>query len=80
MAVGADASGDDLNNFHPVINASGELVRWFKAEYGSTRCAGILQTNFSSAARVSRYLAENGIDRCRQIAQSVAGRVLELWD
>jgi hypothetical protein len=78
MAVGADISGDNLNNFHLAINASGELVRWFKAEYGSTRCADILQTDFSNAAGVGKYLAENGIDRCRQIAQSVAGRVLEL--
>jgi C_GCAxxG_C_C family probable redox protein len=47
MAVGADTSGDDLNNFQPVISAGGELARWFKAEYGSTRCADILQTDFA---------------------------------
>ena len=72
MASGGYAFKDDLNKFNRSINTGRRLAKWFQAEFGSTQCQTITGCDFSSAEGAGKYIAGDGITRCRRIANMVA--------
>ena len=78
MALGRDATADELNAFNPVMNRGHELARWFKREFGSTQCRALTGCAFASSADVRDYIATDGTAKCARIARRVAGRVDDL--
>lgn len=75
MAMGGDAFADKLNAFNKIMNLGHELLQWFAADFGSTRCRVVTQCDFSTTEGVRRYIERGGTARCSEIAQSVARRV-----
>jgi hypothetical protein len=78
MAVGGDASADNLNAFNPVVNLGHRLAKWFRGEFGSTQCRALTGCDFASTADVREYVANDGAARCARVAQRVAARVAEI--
>jgi C_GCAxxG_C_C family probable redox protein len=75
MVSGGDSFSDGVNKFNPAINAGHRLSKWFRTEFGSTQCQAITQCDFSCKAGVGKYIAEDGVTRCRGIAKRVADQV-----
>ena len=75
MVGKGDPFKDSVNKFNPAMNTGHRLAKWFRTEFGSTQCRAITQCDFSSAAGVEKYIASDGITRCRKIAKMVAERV-----
>ncbi len=75
IVTGGPAFRDTVNKFNPAMNRGGELAAWFTEQHGSTQCRTITGADFSSRADVEEYIREDGITRCRGIADTVAGRV-----
>jgi hypothetical protein len=75
MAVGGDASRDELNAFNHSMNQGHRLCQWFTREFGSTQCRAITDCDFSTVAGVERYVGSNTVARCRAIAYRVSARV-----
>ena len=75
MVSGGNAFTDGLNKFNPVLNTGHRLSKWFRKEFGSTQCQVITQCDFSCQAGVDKYIAGDGVTRCRQIAGMVAEQV-----
>ena len=80
MAVGGNASADELNAFNPVMNLGQKLAAWFRSEFGSIRCRDLTGCDFASADDVREYIATDGTARCAAIAERVAARVADLVD
>jgi hypothetical protein len=78
MAVGGDAFADSLNDFNKIMNLGHELARWFKTEFGSTSCRTLTHCDLCTKQDFRRYIENDGITRCRAIAEAVAHRVQEL--
>ena len=78
MAVGRNASADELNAFNPVMNLGHKLARWFEEEFGSTQCRDLTGCDFASTADVREYIATDTTTRCTRIAEQVAARVTDL--
>ena len=78
MAVGGNALADELNAFNPVMNLGHTLAKWFKGEFGSTRCRELTGCDFASTEDVREYIATDGTTRCTEIARRVAARVADL--
>jgi hypothetical protein len=71
-----DAMAEDINNFNKSIDLCSELGDWFQIEFGTTSCGELCGgCDFSDEADVERYLTNDGINRCKQITQSVAQKV-----
>jgi hypothetical protein len=75
MVSGGYAFKDDLNKFNWSLNTGHRLAKWFQAEFGSTQCQAITGCDFSCAGGVGKYIAGDGITRCRRIAKMVAEQV-----
>ncbi len=75
MVSGGYAFGDELNKFNPALNTGHRLSKWFRTEFGSTQCQAIIQSDFSYKAGVEKYIADDGVGRCRRIAKMVAEQV-----
>ena len=75
MVSGGAALDDSVNKFNPAMNTGYRLSKWFRREFGSTQCQAITQCDFSSTAGVEKYIASDGVTRCREIAKMVAGQV-----
>ena len=75
MVSGGNAFTDDVNKFNRALNTGHRLSKWFRAEFGSTQCQAITQCDFACQAGVGKYIAEDGITRCRGITKMVAEQV-----
>jgi C_GCAxxG_C_C family probable redox protein len=75
MMSGGNAFSDNLNKFNRAINAGHRLAKWFRKEFGSTQCQAVTGCDFSCAEGVGKYIAGDGIGRCRRIARMVAEHV-----
>ena len=75
MVSGGKAFDDSVNKFNPAMNTGYRLSKWFRKVFGSTQCQAITECDFSSTAGVEKYIASDGITRCRRIANMVAERV-----
>ena len=77
MTVGGDAFDDRLNKFNPSMNWGYHLSKWFRGEFGSTRCQAITGCDFSTLEGVREYMEKDQIAKCRGMAERVAERVRE---
>jgi C_GCAxxG_C_C family probable redox protein len=80
MVSGGFAFGDELNKFNRALNTGHRLAKWFRAEFGSTQCQAITQCDFSCKEGVGKYIASDGVTRCRRIAKMVAVQVQNIFD
>jgi C_GCAxxG_C_C family probable redox protein len=78
MVSGGDSFNDKVNKFNRALNTGHRLSKWFRAEFGSTQCQAITQCDFSCQTGVEKYIASDGITRCRRIAHMVAEQVLNI--
>lgn len=78
MIQGMDISDEEMNKFHRTINRGYRLATDFIAEYGSIECRTITGCNFAAAAGVEKYIADDNVAACRQIANWVAEQVQEI--
>jgi len=79
MKTGGNAFADHINKFNRVMNRGKSLAQWFSAEFGDTQCQAITGCDFSSPASVRRYIETDAVERCQDIAEKVAGKVVSLW-
>jgi C_GCAxxG_C_C family probable redox protein len=75
MVSGGNAFTDEVNKFNRALNTGHRLSKWFRTEFGSTQCRAITQCDFSCKAGIVKYIADDGVTRCRRIAQMVAEQV-----
>ena len=75
MVSGGDAFPDGVNKFNRALNTGHRLSKWFRNEFGSTQYQAITQYDFSCQAGVGKYIADDGVTRCRMIAKMVAEQV-----
>jgi C_GCAxxG_C_C family probable redox protein len=75
MVSDGNAFDDGVNKFNRAINTGHRLSKWFRKEYGSTQCQAITECDFSTAAGVEKYIAGEGITRCRRITDMAAEQV-----
>lgn len=75
MVSGGNAFTDEVNKFNRAINAAHRLSKWFRKEFGSTQCQAITQCEFSCKTGVRKYIANDGVTKCRRIAKMVAEQV-----
>jgi C_GCAxxG_C_C family probable redox protein len=75
MVSGGDPFPDGVNKFNRALNTGHRLSKWFRAEFGSTQCQAVTQCDFSCKAGVGKYIADDGVIRCRRIAKKVAEQV-----
>ncbi len=80
MANDGNAFDDRVNKFNRAMNTGYHLSKWFRAEFTSTQCRTIIGCDFSSAAGVEKYVASDGITRCRSIAKMVAEQVQNILE
>jgi C_GCAxxG_C_C family probable redox protein len=78
MAVHGDAFADDLNAFSKIMNLGHRLSEWFTAEFGSTQCRTLTQSDFSKTEDVQRYIDGGGTSRCHAMAERVARQVEDM--
>jgi hypothetical protein len=77
MTFGGDAFDEKINKFNRPMNTGYRMSKWFKQEFGSTQCQAITGCDFSTQAGVSKYIKDNCMTRCREIAARVAEKVQE---
>ncbi len=75
MTFGGDAFDDSINKFYRTMNAGHRMSKWFAREFGSTQCRAITRCEFSTPAGVNRYIENDCVTRCTEIAAMVAGHV-----
>jgi C_GCAxxG_C_C family probable redox protein len=80
MVSNGDPFKESVNKFNRAMNTAHRLAKWFRTEFGSTQCQAITQCEFSSAAGVEKYIASDGITRCRRIARMVAEQVQNILE
>ena len=80
MAVGGHAFADDLDALNRAMNKGHDLAKWFRSEFGSTRCCDITGADFSTLAGVLRYIESDGVSRCRDVARAVAARAGSMFE
>ncbi len=78
MAAAGDAFNDRVNKFNRSMNTGHRLSKLFRHEYGSTQCRALTGCDFASAAGVEKYIAGDGISKCRSIARLVAEQVQDI--
>jgi hypothetical protein len=78
MTFGGNAFDENINKFNRPMNAGYRMSKWFKKEFGSTRCREITQCDFSTEAGVNKYIESDCVTRCRDIAEKVAERVQKM--
>jgi C_GCAxxG_C_C family probable redox protein len=75
MTTGGNAFDETINKFNRSMNAGYRMSKWFVKEFGSTQCRAITQCDFSTQAGVSKYIENDGVTKCREIAKKVAEMV-----
>ena len=80
MVSGGNAFNDEVNKFNRALNTGHRLSKWFRTEFGSTQCQAITQCDFSCKAGVGKYIASDGITKCRKIAKMVAEQVQNIFE
>ncbi len=80
MATGGHAFADAADAVNGAMNEGHELARWFKREFGSTQCRELTACSFSSEPEVRRFVASDGVSRCRELARAVAAHVRGMLD
>ncbi len=75
MTFGGDAFDDSINKFNRTMNAGHHMSKWFAREFGSTQCRAITRCEFSTPAGVNRYIENDWVTRCAEIAAMVAEHV-----
>jgi hypothetical protein len=75
MTVGGNAFDEKINKFNRSMNSGYKLSRWFTKEFGSTQCQAITQCDFSDFTGVNKYIDDDRITKCKQIAEKVAEKV-----
>ncbi len=75
MTAGGNAFDESLNKFNRSMNTGYRMSKWFIREFGSTQCQAITRCDFSTMVGVSKYIENDCVTRCREIAEKVAGRV-----
>jgi C_GCAxxG_C_C family probable redox protein len=75
MVSGGNPFPDEVNKFNRALNTGHRLSKWFRKEFGSTQCQSITQCDFSCKAGVDKYIAGDGVTKCRRIAKMVAEQV-----
>lgn len=78
MAAGRDAFADDVNAFNRIMNLGHRLSERFIAEFGSTQCRAITQSDFSTAAGARHFVDSDGATKCAVIARTVARHVRDM--
>ena len=78
MKNGENALADDVNKFNRPMNIGTKLGEWFSEQFGSTQCRDIIDADLSMPVGVQKYIREDGVPRCRKIAEKTAGKVREL--
>lgn len=80
MVSGGYAFNDEVNKFNRALNTGHRLSKWFRTEFGSTQCQAITQCDFSCKESAGKYIASDGITRCRKIAKMVAEQVQNIFE
>lgn len=81
MIAGSNkALKDHINKANRAIRISNTLANQFKAEFGSTQCREILQTDVSTREGAETCRSGKAMDRCRNITDYVAERVGKIID
>ncbi len=75
MTTGGNAFDETINKFNRSMNTGYRMSKWFVKEFGSTQCQAITQCDFSTQAGVSKYIENDCMTKCREIAKKVAERV-----
>jgi hypothetical protein len=78
LLIDGDIKREDLNKFNRSINLSWKLAKWFKREFGSTRCRDLTRTDFNTPEGVDTYISENKLEHCKTIAEKTANKVREI--
>jgi hypothetical protein len=78
IAAGLDFMHERYNAFNNAMNIGNRLGLWFNERFGGTECKAILGKDLSTREGVDGYIAENTIDRCREISAGVAARVRDM--
>lgn len=75
MTAGGNAFDERINKFNSSMNLGFRMSRWFAREFSSTQCQGITHCDFSEAVGVDKFIENQQIERCREIAGKTAERV-----
>jgi hypothetical protein len=75
MTFGGNAFDEKINKFNRSMNAGYRMSKWFKQEFGSTQCRAITGCDFSTRGGVTRYIGNECVSGCREIAKKVAEKV-----
>ena len=78
MTAGGYAFEEGINKFNRSVNRGDQLSKWFVKEYGSTQCQAITQCDFSNPEGVRKYMEDDRITRCKEIAEKVAEKVQQI--
>lgn len=78
MTAGGYAFEEGINKFNPSVNRGDRLSKWFVKEFGSTQCQAITQCDFSKSEGVWKYIADDRITRCKEMAEKVAEKVQQI--
>jgi hypothetical protein len=70
-----EAMDEEINNFNRSINYGEELGRWFRNEFGSTKCYDIWRLNFSDKKDVNSFISGKCTLQCTYIAKKVTQKV-----
>ena len=80
MIVGGNALADHMNKFNRLLNIGHRMSKWFTKEFGSTLCKEITQCDFSSMGDVHRYIDNDSVTTCRNLAEKVANQAQRIID
>jgi hypothetical protein len=80
MIVGGNALADHMNKFNRLLNIGHRMSKWFKKEFGSTLCKEITQCDFSSMGYVHRYIDNDSVTTCKNLAEKVANQARRIID
>ena len=80
MIAGGNALADNMNKFNRLLNIGHRMSKWFTKEFGSTLCKEITQCDFSSMADVHRYIDNDSVTTCRNLAEKVANQAQRIID
>ncbi len=75
MTTGGNAFDETINKFNRSMNAGYRMSKWFVKEFGGTQCQAITRCDFSTQAGVRKYIENDCVTKCREIAKKVAEKV-----
>jgi len=75
MTFGGNAFDEKINKFNRSMNTGYRMSKWFRQEFGSTQCKAITKCDFSTKTGVNKYIENNSLVRCKEIAKKVAEMV-----